>query len=67
MAETKTNGDLVRAMSNKELAAWRFPRGDRDQQGYCRIYWLDAQRCRLTLDCRQCLEEWLEAPAGKHQ
>ena len=64
----KTNRDVINAMTDEELAKWKCKFPDRhDRNGHCRIYWLNPQRCRPELNCRQCLTEWLKAPAGKHQ
>ena len=63
-----TNRDVINAMTDEELAAWKCKFPDRhDRNGHCRIYWLNPQRCRPELNCRQCLTEWLKADAGKHQ
>ena len=69
MTEPKTNRDVINAMTDEELADWKrtFPSDAKDQNGYCRIYWLDARPCHIELNCRQCLTAWLKAPAGKHQ
>ena len=69
MTEPKTNRDVINAMSDEELADWKrtFPSDARDRNGYCRIYWLSPKRCRPELSCKQCLLDWLKAPAGKHQ
>lgn len=69
MTEPKTNRDVINAMSDEELAKWKesCPVELDDKNGYCRIFWLDARPCHIELNCRQCLTEWLKAPAGKHQ
>lgn len=65
----KTNRDLINEMTDEELAAWKhsYPAEMKDKNGYCRIYWQNPHRCRPEFYCRQCLTEWLKAPAGKHQ
>ena len=66
----KTNRDIINAMTDEELAEWKrkYPADQQDpQNGYCRVYWRLPKPCRLDLKCRQCITEWLKAPAGKHQ
>lgn len=64
-----TNRDLINAMSDEELAKWKhsFPSEMKDKNGYCRIFWQNPQKCRQELKCKDCLTEWLKAPAGEHQ
>lgn len=68
MTEPKTNRDVINAMTDEELANWKCQNpGHHNKNGHCRIYWLDARPCHIELNCRQCLTDWLKAPAGKHQ
>lgn len=69
MNEPKTNRDVINAMSDEELAAWKhsYPSEMKDKNGYCRIFWQIPWKCTTELNCRQCLTAWLKADAGKHQ
>ena len=65
----KTNRDVINAMTDEDLAVWKCELQPmrQDPNGYCRIYWQLPKPCRVDLNCRQCLTEWLKAPAGEHQ
>ena len=71
MSEPKTNRDVVNDMSDEELAKWKLDLSGsehvRGKNGFCRVWWQDAKPCSENCKCKDCLTEWLKAPAGKHQ
>lgn len=63
-----TNGDMVRAMTDEELAGHRYGRSSEPgKNGYCRKAWQHALSCRKEMSCKDCYLAWLKAPAGQHQ
>ncbi len=55
ISEPKTNGDLVRTMTDEELADWYF-----DKFFPCAPYCSVLDECPEHDDCKICLLEWLK-------
>lgn len=67
MSKPKTNRDVINAMSDEELARWKLDFSVPNVDSFCRVWWKDAKPCSENCKCKDCLAEWLKAPAGKHQ